>query len=70
MDWKAATELPKPGVKLWGWSTSRGPVVVMLVHGALFPYRPNAYRFIDLNSIPINDIESWSYVVAPDETAG
>jgi hypothetical protein len=68
MNWKPATELPKPGVKLWGWSASRGgPVVVMFVKQQVA--YATGYRFIDSNSIPVTDIEAWAYAVAPGETA-
>jgi hypothetical protein len=70
MDWKPASELPTPGVKLWGWSASRGgPVVVMLVKGMDRVLNGSDYRFIDANSIPVNDVEAWAYAVAPGETA-
>ena len=65
MGFTDASVLPKPGVKLWAWSTSKGPMVVTLVNGLT----GKGYRFIDSNSIPVRDIESWAYAVAPGETA-
>jgi hypothetical protein len=65
MDWTASVTLPKPAVKLWGWSASRGPVVVMLVRSV----DGKTFRYIDDQTMPVTDLEQWAYAVAPDETA-
>lgn len=65
MDWKSRAELPKPAVPLWGWSTSRGPVVCKLV---VDKFTGMGYRFIDDKSMPVHDIKAWAYAVAPGET--
>lgn len=65
MNWTTSAAMPKPAVKLWGWSASRGPVVVTLVRVP----SGEGFRFIDDQTMPVHDIEQWAYAVAPDETA-
>ena len=54
--------LPDMAVRVWGWSATKGQVVVKLVENVA------GRMFVDDNTMPVRDVIFWQYVVAPNET--